>query len=68
MASGQKHKCSCGKEIEEKYKKCYDCFKKEKEKKEENDGFTDLNKTIQLPLWAAIGIFLAGAAIGAWLF
>lgn len=71
-------KCSCGKEIDEKYEKCYDCFKKEKpsskeikrryNKKADEEGFTDLSKEIKLPLWAAIGLFLAGAAIGAWLF
>lgn len=71
--------CSCGKEIEDKYKQCYDCFRKREpvstevkkanpKRKSKENGFTDLNKPVTIPLWAAIGLFLAGAAIAIWLF
>lgn len=60
--------CSCGKQINEKYEKCYDCHKKEEKTKKQEDKYTDLNKKIEMPMWTAIAIFFAGALIGAWIF
>lgn len=71
-------KCSCGKEIEDKYDKCYDCFKKTKpnskdvkkrhENKEDKDNWIDLGKEITVQLWVLLGTFIAGAVIGAIIF
>lgn len=62
--------CSCGKQIEEKYDLCYDCYKKTESSQRgtNNENWIDLGKTLNIPLWAAIGIFIAGAVLGAWMF
>lgn len=66
-------KCKCGKEIDDKYEKCYQCYQKEKnmktEKKEEKKGISiDLNKEITVKTWTLITLFILGFAAGAWLF
>lgn len=60
----------CGAQIADNYKKCYTCFKNEKKGKtaeEKEGGGIDLQKTIELPLWVIIGIFIAGVTIGAYI-
>lgn len=63
-------KCEdCGKEIQEKYQKCYECHqKKEQEAKkmtDKEDNWVNTSQKINMPMWAAIAIFIAGIILGA---
>lgn len=62
----RENKClDCPRQIDTKYKRCYECAKKHKEEKD--SGGIDLNKEINIQLWVLGLIYVLGIMTGLWL-
>lgn len=71
--------CPCGKEKGKQYDLCFTCNQNKKQGKPygkyaknntttKKDLNINLQKTIKVPIWLLLAVFILGAWIGAWIF